>query len=131
MAKVLGLGGVFFKASDPAALNAWYNAHLGMNMSEYGAQLPVKALPDGAYSVITAFKEDTGYFAPSNGRFMINLVVDDVAACLAQVANGGAEVLPDIERSEYGVFGWFIDPAGNKIELWQAPTDDQQSDSEV
>lgn len=131
MAKVIGLGGVFFKAHDPAALNAWYNKHLGMHMGEYGAQLPVKALPDTAYSVVTAFNEDTSYFAPSKQRFMINLVVDDVAACLAQVAEGGAEVMPEIERSEYGVFGWFIDPAGNKIELWQAPTDDQQSVPEV
>jgi predicted enzyme related to lactoylglutathione lyase len=121
MAKVLGLGGVFFKAKDPAALIAWYNEHLGMSMNEYGAQLSIQALPPGAYNVFSPFKLDTQYFAPSDKPFMINLVVDDVAACLAKVAAAGAEVVNEIEKSEYGVFGWFIDPAGNKIELWEPP----------
>lgn len=121
MAKVLGLGGVFFKADNPAALIEWYNRHLGMTMNEYGAQLPIQNLPAGAYSVLSPFKSDTAYFAPSERDFMINLIVDDVEACLANVRLAGANVMPDIETSEFGVFGWFIDPAGNKIELWQPP----------
>jgi len=27
----------------------------------------------------------------------------------------------DVQESEYGVFGWVMDPEGNKIELWQPP----------
>ncbi len=121
MGQVLGLGGVFFKAKDPKALIDWYNAHLGMSMAEWGAQLDVKALPPGAYNVFSPFKEETTYFEPSRKDFMINLVVDDVKACLDQVKRGGATVMDDTESSEYGTFGWFMDPAGNKIELWQPP----------
>ncbi|BFM11506.1 glyoxalase/bleomycin resistance/dioxygenase family protein [Simiduia litorea] len=121
MAKVLGLGGVFFKAPDPQALIAWYNQHLGTEMNEWGAQFPIQQLPAGAYGVFSPFKESTDYFAPSTQNYMINLVVDDVEGCLAKVRAAGVEVMPNIEKSEYGSFGWFIDPAGNKIELWQPP----------
>jgi hypothetical protein len=30
MKRVTGLGGVFFKAEDPAKLYAWYERHLGI-----------------------------------------------------------------------------------------------------
>ncbi len=50
---------------------------------------------------------------------MINLVVDDLTEALAQVQAGGCEVLEISEPSEFGRFGWFIDPDGNKVELWQ------------
>lgn len=119
MAKVLGLGGVFFKTADPAALIAWYNEHLNTNMNEWGAQFPIQQLPSGAYGVFSPFKESTDYFAPSTQNFMINLVVDDVEGCLERVRAAGATVMPDIDKSAFGIFGWFIDPAGNKIELWQ------------
>lgn len=121
MGKVLGLGGVFFKAADPKALIQWYNDNLGMEMDEYGAQLPVSRLPAGSYCVLSPFSDTTEYFKPSQREFMINLIVDDVAACLTQVGSAGAQVMPEQEKSEFGTFGWFIDPAGNKIELWQPP----------
>ena len=78
-------------------------------------------LPGGAYSVWSPFKQDTTYFAPSDQSFMINLIVDDLDGCLARVAEGGAEVMPDREDAEFGRFGWFLDPEGNKVELWQPP----------
>ena len=52
---------------------------------------------------------------------MINLIVDDLDGCLARVREGGATVMPDVEDSEFGRFGWFCDPEGNKVELWQPP----------
>ena len=42
-------------------------------------------------------------------------------AALANVATGGAQVLPDREEQDYGRFGWFVDPDGNRVELWQPP----------
>ncbi|AFU97493.1 VOC family protein [Simiduia agarivorans] len=119
--RVLGLGGVFFKTADPAGLRAWYKQWLGLPMDEYGACLPVASLPADAYSVVSPFSDSTDYFAPSQQPFMINLVVDDVQACLARLAGSGAQILPETENGEFGHFGWFIDPAGNKIELWQPP----------
>ena len=50
---------------------------------------------------------------------MFNLVVDDLEGALAQVAAAGAIVHGKPERNEFGAFGWFTDPDGNKVELWQ------------
>ena len=50
---------------------------------------------------------------------MFNLVVDDLAGALQQVVEGGAEIIGDVEKYDFGSFGWFIDPDGNKVELWQ------------
>lgn len=122
MAKVVGLGGVFFKARDPQALGRWYADHLGVPVQHpYGAVLAPSAIPAGGYQVWTPFAADTAYFRPSRRSYMINLMVDDLDGALAQVAAGGARVLPAREDCEYGRFGWFIDPEGNKVELWQPP----------
>jgi predicted enzyme related to lactoylglutathione lyase len=123
MAKVVGLGGVFFKAADPEALGKWYAKWLGVPVQHpYGASFLPAAIPPGGCSVWTPFAANTSYFRPSRRSFMINLMVDDLDGALAQVAEGGARVLPDPQSSEYGRFGWFIDPEGNKVELWEPPT---------
>jgi len=121
MAKVLGLGGVFFKSADPATLGAWYKQWLDVPVEPWGAVLPHKELPSSAYGVWTPFAADTDYFAPSTSSFMVNFVVDDVDGCLARVLEGGAEVMDKIEDGEFGRFGWFLDPEGNKVELWRPP----------
>ena len=122
MAKVLGLGGVFFKTTDPAKLGQWYKEWLDLPVEHpNGACLKHDRLPAAGYSVWSPFKWDTAYFAPSEQTFMINLIVDDLDGCLARVREGGAEVMSDVEDSEFGRFGWFIDPEGNKVELWQPP----------
>ena len=69
-----------------------------------------------------AFKGSTDYFDPSTKPFMFNLMVDDVPGVLARAKAGGAQVLEKIEESEFGTFGWFIDPDGNKVELWMPPS---------
>jgi len=121
MAKVLGLGGIFFKSDDPGKLGAWYGAWLGLDIdaSYSGTHFPAEGLPDGAYSVWGPFHKDTAYFAPSDKPFMFNLIVDDLAEALEQVRQGGATVHGEPEALEYGLFGWFTDPEGNKVELWQ------------
>jgi predicted enzyme related to lactoylglutathione lyase len=30
-------------------------------------------------------------------------------------------VLDKVDESDYGRFGWVLDPEGNKIELWEPP----------
>ncbi len=122
MAKVLGLGGIFFKSKNPEALGAWYQEWLGMPIVfPGGAVLPSAQVPKDAYSVWTAFSNDADYFGPSSQQFMFNLIVDDVDEALKQVQAGGAKLAGEIEESEYGRFGWFIDPDGNKVELWKPP----------
>jgi len=121
MARVLGVGGIFFKARDSAALNAWYRDALGLDMQEWGGAL---LLPDGmaahpgAATVFSAFKAETTYFEPSTKEFMINLAVDDLEGVLARLREHGvdAKVLPDEPN---GRFAHIVDPEGTKIELWQ------------
>ena len=125
MAKIVGLGGVFFKSTDPVALARWYHAHLGMPIDidnpTYGASFKSADIPPGGYQVWSPFKESTEYLDPSTKTFMFNLMVDDLDGALEQVAAGGATLVDDVDESEFGRFGWFIDPEGNKVELWEPP----------
>jgi len=121
LAKVIGVGGVFFKAEDPDALGQWYKEWLGVEIdSSYGGvSFFHRDLPDTSYTIWSPFPKDTTYFEPSKNPYMINLIVDDLEGALKQVAEGGGEVVGSVEELEYGLFAWFTDPEGNKVELWQ------------
>lgn len=120
MAKVLGVGGVFFRSEDPRRLNAWYEKWLGMPLADTpGVAFRPCDLPDGASTVWSVFDAGTDYFEPSERGFMFNLVVDDLDEALGQVEAGGARRVGEIEHCPNGRFGWFLDPDGNKVELWQ------------
>lgn len=120
MARVLGVGGIFFRARDPKALGEWYREWLGVPVSHpHGASFRPDAMPDGGLTVWTPFEHDTSYFEPADRQFMFNLVVDDLEEALDQVREGGAELVGEIEEYDYGRFGWFLDPEGNKVELWE------------
>jgi predicted enzyme related to lactoylglutathione lyase len=121
MAKVLGVGGIFFTSPDPSRLRAWYARWLGIPAEGPGASFAPQAMPCGGCTVLSPFGADTEYFAPSTRGFMFNLIVDDLDGALAQVRAGGAQVVGGIEKYDYGRFGWFVDPDGNKVELWQVP----------
>jgi len=123
--RVTGIGGIFFHAKDPVALRAWYQAHLGIDVQTWGGAAftwedargnPVKGTT--AWSISAAGGD---HFAPSRSPFMINYRVDDLAALLAALRAEGCEVLDKTDDSEFGKFGWVIDPEGNKVELWQPP----------
>jgi predicted enzyme related to lactoylglutathione lyase len=121
MARVIGVGGIFFKSKDPAALTKWYADILGMPAQDWGGILlmpePMAAHP-GAATVFAPFKQDTKYFEPSTKDFMINLAVDDLDAVLASCAKHGVEakVLPPEPN---GKFAHISDPEGTRIELWE------------
>lgn len=131
MGKVTGIGGVFFKAEDPAALRAWYEEHLGL-----GASPPFSTAtgmpgavdlhwleptdpPEKARTVWAAFPAATGYFDPSEKPFMLNYRVDDLDAVLGRLRRAGVPVDETVEEYDYGRFGWAMDPEGNRIELWE------------
>jgi predicted enzyme related to lactoylglutathione lyase len=123
MKKVIGIGGIFFKSKDPKALGEWYQKYLGIVNEGWGAQFFVKDLAGvkEAYQLFSPFKSDTTYFEPSKQSFMINFIVDDLTALLAQLKTEGVEVMESKEESEFGKFGWCMDPEGNKVELWEPP----------
>ena len=120
----MGIGGIFFKARDKAALVAWYRDHLGVPVEDWGgASFGWKAHdPDGdAMTVWSAFDHDTSYFEPSTRDFMVNFRVTDLDAMLDQLRAAGCPVDDRIEQSDFGRFGWVMDPEGNRVELWEPP----------
>ena len=125
MARVTGIGGVFFKTRDKEALIAWYREHLGIEADEYGfcfdwRETGGPEIP--GHTVWGPFKHDTKYFDPGTAPFMINYRVDDLDALLAKLRAAGVTVDDKVESYEYGRFGWITDPEGNKIELWEPST---------
>lgn len=121
MAKVTALGGIFFKSRDPAALAAWYAQHLGLDVDEWGGVRFAEDERRPGYTLWSPFAADTGYFGPGIQPYMINFRVDDLDALLAQLRADGVAVDERTDSSEYGRFGWVIDPEGTRIELWQPP----------
>ena len=125
MKRVTGIGGIFFKSKDPKALAAWYKTHLGIEVEEWGGaafRWKGPGNPEGGGTTVwSPFAADTSYFAPSTATFMINYRVEDLHAVLAALRAEGVQVEEKIDESEYGKFGWVVDPEGNKLELWQPP----------
>jgi predicted enzyme related to lactoylglutathione lyase len=119
MEKVLGIGGVFFKARDPEGLLAWYREHLGVPVDAPGYATFKTADDPGPLTVFAAFKSDTTYFEPSKSPFMINFKVKSLDAMLAQLRAAGATVDDKVQDEPYGRFGWAMDPEGNRFELWE------------
>lgn len=120
MAKVLGLGGIFFKAADGAALGDWYRRVLGFEIQDGwgGTMWPH---PQQGFTLWSPFKADTSYFEPSTQPFMINLIVDDLDGVLAKAEAAGVTPLGREDGDPNGRFAWLLDPAGIKVELWQPP----------
>jgi predicted enzyme related to lactoylglutathione lyase len=121
MAKVIGVGGIFWKSKDPKALLQWYVDVLGVQQEDWGGVVfrpEVMAAHPGAGTVFSPFKQDTTYFEPSKKDFMINLAVDDLEGVLASCAKHGVEAkrVPD---ESMGKFAHVTDPEGTRIELWE------------
>jgi predicted enzyme related to lactoylglutathione lyase len=115
----------FFKAKDAPALQAWYQEHLGVDVQPWGGAafdwVDADGKPTGGTTAWLISAEDSEQFAPSAAPFMINYRVADLRGLLAALRAEGCDVLDTVSDSEYGTFGWVIDPEGNKVELWQPP----------
>lgn len=125
MKRVTGIGGVFFHAKDPVALRAWYQEHLGIDVQEWGGTAFTWAddagNPTKGATVWSIGPSSGDHFAPSTSTFMINYRVEDLAGLLQALRKEGCHVLEKTDDSEFGKFGWVMDPEGNKVELWQPP----------
>lgn len=111
------------KAKDPAKLRSWYKTHLGIDVQDWGGAV-FRWLDDTGAPVhgTTVWSIGSGSnFAPSQATFMVNYRVEDLHALVKLLRQEGCEVLDKVEESEFGIFGWVMDPEGNKVELWQPP----------
>jgi predicted enzyme related to lactoylglutathione lyase len=119
--RVLGIGGVFVRPRDTEALRRWYRDQLGIDDEAWGGK--VFTANAGDVTVWSIFGSDTDYW-PAAQSVMVNFRVRDLDAMLEQLRSAGAEVAGDVHEDENGRFGWAIDPEGNRIELWQPPTEE-------
>jgi predicted enzyme related to lactoylglutathione lyase len=119
MERVTGIGGVFQRAGQAASLRDWYAEHLGIDISDWGTK-PFEWTPGGS-TTWAVFDHDTEYFGRPEQAFMVNFRVADLDAMLAQLRSAGVEVIDALEESEYGRFGWAVDPEGTRFEIWEPP----------
>src|SRR5262245_58093749 len=120
MARVTGVGGVFFKStSDHKALAAWYEKHLGMTPESWGGVIlkwPEDKAGDGGLTVWHVAAKDTKWFSPSGSSFMVNYRVDNLDELLEQLRSAGVEIVGEPQSDFNGKFAWIMDPDGNKVE---------------
>jgi len=122
MAKITGIGGVFFKTQNPKELNEWYKKHLGLDLETWGGSIlrwPNDLAEDKGVTVWSTAAEDSKWFSPSESSFMINYRIDNMDEMLVQLKAGNVEIVKGPEYHENGAFAWIMDPAGNKLELWE------------
>ena len=117
MGKVTGVGGIFLKAKDPNALQAWYVEHLGVPNS--GGYMSFEGPEAQGTTAFAVFPEDTKYFGDGPQQTMINFRVDALDELLTKLADAGVRIDPHRDNASYGLFAWIWDPEGNRIELWQ------------
>src|SRR5262245_23482470 len=131
MAKITGIGGVFFKSTkDNKALAAWYQKHLGMPLAEWGGAALRWPEDKGGDKGVTAWhvaEKDSKWFAPSGSSFMINYRVDNLDEMLSQLKAAGVKIEKGPESHENGKFAWVMDPDGNKVELWEPMAWDEKN----
>jgi predicted enzyme related to lactoylglutathione lyase len=129
MARVTGVGGIFFKSTnDNAALAAWYQKNLGMRLEPWGGAIlkwPEDRAEDGGLTVWHVAGRDSQWFSPSSSSFMVNYRVDNLDELLTQLRAGGVEVIKGPDSDDNGKFAWIMDPDGNKVELWEPKPRDE------
>lgn len=122
MARITGIGGVFFKSKNKEALAQWYQKNLGLKPEVWGGavlQWSEDKAEDKGATVWMVHENDTNHFSPSGSSFMINYRIDDMDGMVAQLKQNGVEIEKGPESHENGKFLWVMDPDGNKVELWE------------
>ena len=131
MAKITGIGGVFFLANGKGSeLLDWYATHFGLSREDWGGVIlnwKDDRAEDGGMTVWHVADSDSEWFGPSKSPFMINYRIDDMAEMVEQLTSAGIEIIQGPEYHENGVFAWIMDPAGNKVELWEPKSWDEKN----
>lgn len=116
---VVGIGGVFFRANDPEALQTWYRERLGV-VVDYASPWVQQPGP----TLFMPFRRDSDHF-PAAKQWMINFRVDDLDRLLTALRDAGIAVTTnaDWDTPETGKFARIEDREGNPIELWEPPAE--------
>ena len=118
MHHVTGIGGLFFRAKNPATLSQWYQEHLGIDpVPGRYSQQPWSQ--EAGPTVFAPFPQDTDYFGRADKQWMLNLRVANLDGMVEQLRAAKIEVAVDPETYPNGRFARLHDPEGNPIELWE------------
>jgi predicted enzyme related to lactoylglutathione lyase len=120
--RATGIGGVFFKCKNPAALRQWYHTHLGLEVNDYGSVFEWYQGADSTKKGFTQwspFKETTTYFGASEQQWMVNYRVHNIEALLEQLKAANVKIVDSLETYDYGKFIHIEDLEGHRIELWE------------
>lgn len=119
MARVTGIGGFFFRARDPEALNRWYGEHLGViNLQARGYDDP-GWFQDRGEAVVSALAADSEMPGAPDRAWAITFRVDDLDGMVARLRAAGTEVEPHADPYPNGRFAELADPEGNRVQLWE------------
>lgn len=131
MAKVTGIGGVFFKArTNNHSLREWYKKHLGISLEDWDGcvlRWTDDRAEDKGATVWQVAEPNTKWFSPSEANFMINYRIDNMAEMVDQLRAADVPIHQGPEYHENGAFLWIIDPDGNKVELWEPKNWDEKN----
>jgi glyoxylase I family protein len=118
MEKVLGVGGLFFRAKDPVSLGRWYKEHLGIAPTPTSYEdHPWRT--EAGDTIFSPFPETSSYFGDPKQMWMVNFRVRDLDKMAMQLRAAGIPVDVDPKVYPNGRFARIHDPEGNPIELWQ------------
>ena len=120
--RVTGVGGIFFKSSNPEEMKEWYKTNLGLDTDPWGTNFEWFQGADSSKKGFTQWspsKEESTFFEPSQKDFMINYRVVHIEKLVEQLKENGVKILDDIESYDYGEFVHILDQEGNKIQLWE------------
>lgn len=122
MAQIKGIGGIFFRSSDPEKSKQWYREHLHFDTDEFGVMFKGRDHEDPSKETHlqwSVFPDDTKYFEPAKSEFMINYRVDNLEEVVNNLRAKGVEIIGDIQEFSYGKFAHILDGEGRKVELWE------------
>ena len=114
----MGIGGLFFRAHDPAALGRWYQTHLGGTLTAATCEEEPWQQEAGP-TAFTPFPEGSDYFGDPMRTWMVNFRVRDLDAITSQLRAAGIVVEVDSQSYPNGRFARLHDPEGNPVELWE------------
>lgn len=120
--RVTGIGGIFFKTTNPSKTKEWYSKHLGMITDQWGApfEFRLSDTPERiGFLQWSPFSKESDYFLPSSKEFMINYRVEHIEDLVDQLRKDGVTICDEIVTYDYGKFVHIMDHDGNKLELWE------------
>ena len=116
---VVGIGGFFFKAADPASLASWYQQHLGVlpPPQSYDAEVWTQQAGPTVFAPFGPEMADSPYLGAAG--WGINFRVRDLDALVGELRASGIDVEIDEQQYPNGRFAQLADPEGNAVQLWE------------